>query len=245
MDSDNIDERNAVKDYFGTDLEDLSHAVNYMHWVLDAFRPYLGRTVIEVGAGMGGFSKTVIDGIDPDVFIACEPAPNMFKSLEANLRGARNAVTVKGFLKDAVSLLPHSPDTILYVNVLEHIFHDRRELALAHESLAGDGHVCILVPAHQFLYSRLDKLVGHHRRYSKRELVDAAESAGFRTLKCYYIDFFGIIGWWVLFRLLKQERPDAGRVSFYDRTLVPLMRKMFGTENRFIGKNLVLIGRKA
>jgi SAM-dependent methyltransferase len=134
-------------------------------------------------------------------------------------------------------------DSVVYVNVLEHIEDDRAELALAHRALRPGGHLLVYVPALSFLYSDLDRSVGHFRRYQKKQLVGLARQSGFTVVSARYFDMLGILPWFVVYVLLKKTiRP--GDVSLYDRLVVPVMRSLEGIIAPPIGKNLLLIGRK-
>ncbi|MCB1866418.1 MAG: class I SAM-dependent methyltransferase [Chromatiales bacterium] len=230
-------------EYFGRDLEAMSFAVNYHHWIMDRFRPYVGRHLLEIGAGTGNFSEFLLQS-QPQSLTALEPSSNMFPLLHDRLASHPGAVAINDFFGARHSDLPTTPDTVFYVNVLEHIEDDAAELAYVHESLRTGGHLCIFVPALPWLYGTADAAVGHFRRYRRGELLNRVQDAGFEVLHCRYFDIAGVLPWWLLFRVLRREAVSAGQVDLYDRWIVPVMRRIEGWIPPPIGKNLILVARK-
>ena len=234
--------RNERK-YFGKDLEAMSFAQNYHKWILDEFIPYIGDHVAEVGAGMGNFSDFLLDA-DIKHLVAFEPSDNMFFYLEKKFANNSKVDTINAFFEEKSYRYEDAFDSVCYVNVLEHIEDDAKTLSHAYTALHHKGHVLIFVPALSFLYSNLDKKVGHYRRYSKRELIEVVTSAGFSVKKVKYFDMAGIIPWYIAFVLLKQTTTQSN-VSMYDKLVVPIMKRVERVITPMIGKNLVLVGKKA
>lgn len=232
---------NQMPQYFGKDLEAMSFAGNYHRWILRELRPYLGRSVAEVGAGVGSFSRLILEaGIDR--LKAYEPSQNMYPELQKALGRNPRATAVNAFFGSVST--SECFDSILYVNVLEHIEDDESEIAKAREALNPDGHLLIFVPALSWLYSELDRQVGHFRRYTKPGLVDLTRRAGLRVVKAQYFDVAGIIPWYVNFVLLKNTI-GSGSVSLYDKVVVPVMRNLESLVPPPIGKNVLLVARKS
>lgn len=231
-----------TQEYFGKDLEAMSFAHNYHKWIINEFAPYLGRTMAEVGAGTGNFSQFLLQaGVEQ--LVAYEPSDNMFAQLETQFADVDAVTSVNGFFEDDSNDYLNTFDSVCYVNVLEHIEDDVVALQHAYKTLKVGGHILIFVPALAFLYSELDRKVGHFRRYSKKGLVEVAESAGFVINKTHYFDMLGIVPWYIAFVLLKQTTTEAN-VSLYDKLVVPLASKLEPRLRPFIGKNLVLVGTK-
>lgn len=233
--------------YPGKDLEAMSFAVKYHRWLLDELRPYFGKNIVEVGAGKGSFSEMLLD-TEPDSLSLVEPS-EMFFDLERNISSGINGTRV-GFYHSIFErarseiISQAKPDTIIYVNVLEHIEDDARELDLIHESLADGGRCLIFVPAMRALFSDFDRDLGHFRRYRKAELETRVRDAGFRILKSKFFDLAGVAPWFVKYRILRSRTLGGGAVSLYDNLVVPIMRRVESVIAPPIGKNILLVAEK-
>jgi SAM-dependent methyltransferase len=230
----------AKHDYPGKDLEAMSFAANYHQWILDEFRPYIGKKVAEVGAGSGNFTRMLLQ-TPLDSLVAYEPSSQMFPLLFSAVNGDAKIGTINDFFGDNAE---RDFDSIFYVNVLEHVEDDGAELALMHSKLNTDGHALIFVPALPALLSDFDRNIGHFRRYRKTELTEKISNAGFSIIKIKYFDIAGILPWYINFVLLKKTL-GGNSVAAYDRIVVPLMRKVESRLAPPIGKNLLVIAKKA
>lgn len=227
-------------EYFGKDLEAMSFAINYHKWILSEFFPYLGNSVAEVGAGTGSFSELLLETRIKSLK-AFEPSKNMYPLLEKKLGQYERAEAVNGFFGSTE--VEEQFDTVMYINVLEHIEDDYSELVNAYNALNPNGHLLVFVPALPWLYSNLDKQVGHFRRYIKKDLVLLAQKAKFTIVKAKYFDIAGIIPWYINFVLLKNSI-SSGSVSLYDKLVIPPMRFLEGFIPPLIGKNIILVAKK-
>ncbi len=226
--------------YPGREMETMSIAVNYHRWIVDEFERYLGGRVAEVGAGSGSVTRILLRK-PIESLVAFEPSRNMYPLLEASLRGDGRAKAVNDVF--APGGAGEAFDSIVYINVLEHIEDDRAELACARAALRPGGHVLLFVPALSWLYSDLDRRIGHFRRYSKKGLCRLVEDAGFALARARYFDLAGVIPWYVNFVLLRRSL-EIGSVSHYDRLAVPLVRLMERAVAPPVGKNVLVVGRK-
>jgi SAM-dependent methyltransferase len=228
--------------YVGKDLEAMSFAVNYHKWILEEFRPFLGKKLVEVGAGTGSFSEMLI-AEKPENLALIEPS-EMFNFLEQNISQIETAATVNYYnaiFSEAADNLNAKPDTIIYVNVMEHIEDDTAELKKVYETLETGGHCLIFVPAFMSLYGAFDEKVGHFRRYTKNELEEKARIAGFKIVKSKYFDFVGIFPWYIKYKLLKSDSLESGAVTAYDKFAVPVT-KQFERFLKFpVGKNILTV----
>lgn len=232
--------------YIGKDLEAMSFAPNYHGWILDEFRPYFGEHFVEVGAGTGSFSKLLLRE-DPRTLCLVEPSA-MFESLVRNFSLANDSKVE--FHNRVFSQLPKDsltkqrPDSIFYVNVLEHIEDDRSELKLIYDSLTTGGRCFVFVPALMSLYGEFDRKIGHFRRYGKREIEEKFREAGFKILHSKYFDLAGILPWYLKYRVLRSNSLDRKSVLAYDRLAVPLLRRIEMAVRVPIGKNILVVGEK-
>jgi SAM-dependent methyltransferase len=230
------------KSYYGKDLEAMMFARNYHRWIFDAFSPYLGDAVAEVGAGIGNFSRLILDS-NVKRFIAFEPSENMYPLLIERFSDEDRIEAVHDVLDARSEELENALDCIFYIDVLEHIEDDRKELAVARKTLRPGGWLLVFVPALPWLFSDFDKKIGHHRRYRKKDLFLLAIQSGFEPVHLKFFDFFGIFPWYFFYVLLKKTI-TSDSVRLYDRLIVPVMRKIETTLSPPVGKNLLLAARK-
>lgn len=233
--------------YQGKDLEAMSFAVNYHRWILDEIRPFLGKRIVEVGAGTGSFSEMLL-GERPETLALVEPS-GMFEKLAGRFKdvsGASSLLLVNETFIGAAKTISEDivPDTVVYVNVLEHIEDDRRELEAVYKALSPGGRCVIFVPAFRWLYGEFDRRVGHHRRYTKRELEEKCLSAGFKIERCGYFDIAGVLPWFVKYRIFRSSGLGSGAVTAYDQLAVPVMSRLEHLIPVPFGKNVLAVGKK-
>jgi SAM-dependent methyltransferase len=228
--------------YLGRDLEAMSFAKNYHKWLIDEFKPYFGQSVAEVGAGTGNFSELLMQHIKH--LVAFEPSETMYPLLKERFSENPGVKTINSIFASECSKFEGCLDSIIYINVLEHIENDKQELSCVYKTLRHGGHALIFVPALSFLYSDHDKNMGHFRRYHKKDLVKLVQHIGFNIRKAKYFDLAGIIPWYIAFVLLKKS-VTGGKVSLYDKLAVPLMQKVERFITPPVGKNLLLVIQKA
>jgi SAM-dependent methyltransferase len=233
--------------YVGKDLEAMSFAVNYHRWILDEFRSYLGNDLVEVGAGTGSFTELLLEQ-RPRTLSAIEPS-GMYDMLVQNIAKFRTETAVNAYqaiFTQVASKIKEKnhPDSIIYVNVLEHIEDDAQELATVYETLPPKGRMFIFVPALPALYGNFDREVGHFRRYIKSDLEVKVTAAGFKILKSSYFDIAGIVPWWIKYQVFKASTLDQGTIKLYDKFAVPITRAIESAINPPLGKNILLIASK-
>jgi SAM-dependent methyltransferase len=198
--------------------------------------------VAEIGAGTGNVSRLLLDG-GIGHLTAVEPSPQMYPLLRRTLADEPRAVVLQGRLGGPGAEFEARFDSIVYLNVLEHVDDDAGELRRAWAALRPGGHLCIFVPALQWLYGRLDAEVGHRRRYHRAALGRLVRDAGFDLVRLRYFDAPGVLPWFLFIRLLRRELNGAG-VGAYDRWVVPVARTVERVVPPPIGKNLLCIARK-
>lgn len=235
--------------YTGRELEAMSVAANYHNWILDIFKPHLGRHLVEVGAGLGSFSELILGRHDCKTLSLVEPSREMFEQLRVRAGQMPPTPRVDVYHASFIEAAPlisakHSPDSVIYVNVLEHIEDDESELVAIHHALSAQGRVFIFVPALAWLYGAFDERVGHVRRYTKNDLEERLHRAGFKIIVSSYFDLAGVAPWWIKYRLLKSATMQAGAVRFYDRYIVPSARRFESLIKPPLGKNLIVVAEK-
>lgn len=228
--------------YSGTELEAMAEARNYCRWILDFFAPYLGKRVVEIGAGAGTFSQLLLSTDHPSELVLFEPGANLFPLLQQRF-GNDPRVHLRPSSFDP-SVLDEPVDSIVLVNVLEHILDDDALLLQIRQSLRPGGRVLLFVPALEWNYGSLDKAFEHHRRYSKLVLRKKLEGAGFRVEHARYVNFLGIASWFLAGRVLRQKTLRPRQVRWYDRWIIPWSFKLEKIWEPPIGQSLAAVAVK-
>ena len=234
--------------YAGKDLEAMSFAVNYHRWILSTFEPFLGQRIVEVGAGTGSFSELLLERRLESLSLV-EPSTAMYRQLCERVEELKPSVPVKTyndiFQQVATQIrTSQQPDSILYVNVLEHIEDDVAELGHVANTLEPHGRLFIFVPALQWLHGSYDRQINHFRRYSRSELEKKCVEAGFRVIASKYFDLLGVLPWLVKYRLFQSPNMEPGAVRFYDRRIVPIGKTLEARITPPVGKNILLVAER-
>lgn len=210
--------------YSGSELELFAHAHRWKAYWKQQISPYLGQNIMDVGAGIGSNLALLWQPgarwrcLEPDAAL-CEQIKRTAESLSLTEASCHILNTTLPKLDEQEPLA----DTILYIDVLEHIEHDRRELEEAKKRLKAGGHLIVLAPAHQWLFSPFDAAVGHYRRYQKHTLTHIAPT-GLRQVRCSYLDSAGLFASAANKLILKASEPSTKQIAFWDSTLVPTSR---------------------
>src|SRR5687767_14839576 len=211
--------------YVGNELELFAHARNWKGYWSSVIRPYLRGDVLEVGAGLGANTK-LLCGQTTSVrrWVCLEPDSSLLDVLRKSI----GLSSVEPRLGTVESLdASERFDAILYIDVLEHIPDDAMEIRRAAARLREGGHLIVLSPAHQWLFSPFDRAIGHHRRYTRGSMKQRAEGVdGLRLERCWYLDACGLFASAANKLLLRQAMPTLPQILFWDRVLVRGSRVM-------------------
>jgi 2-polyprenyl-3-methyl-5-hydroxy-6-metoxy-1,4-benzoquinol methylase len=223
-------------------LNQLAELDRYNHWIYEHISHALGRRVLEVGSGTGNITRFLCAG--GREVTATDVVPSYRNELE-RVFGAYPNVRVGKF--DLTAEAPHAfvadPfDSVVCLNVLEHVEDDLFALAQMRALLAPAGKLALLVPAHQFLYGAFDRALGHFRRYEKRELAGKLKAAGFAVREMKFFSLVAALPWLINGRLLKRDHIPAGQANLAN-LLVPLLKleRLIGPP---CGLSLIAIAQK-
>jgi|SRR5579872_2128920 len=198
-------------------LDDLSEAVHYNHWIYGMMEPYLGAKVIEIGCGIGNMTGLLGQGRK---VLGIDIHPGYVQQARLRLKKKKNiSFRVVNMGKRFPSFSGFKPDTIVCINVFEHIQADTRFLKECFKLLPPQGRMLIFVPALPFLFGSMDASYGHFRRYDKEELNSKMTSAGFSVLKCRYLNLLGVLGWWWNGKVLKKPIVPKSQILLYDKII--------------------------
>jgi 2-polyprenyl-3-methyl-5-hydroxy-6-metoxy-1,4-benzoquinol methylase len=174
----------------------------YNNKTMSLVRPCLHGDILEVGAGIGTFINQLSKaGNLTSVEIDRQNLSHLKK------RYSSKAKIGYGDIEKGVYFFPKSKkfDSVISLNVLEHIKDDRAAVKNMYKCLKTGGVCVLLTPAHMFAYGNIDKALGHYRRYTKEGLTEMFIDAGFKIKKCFYFNRLGIFGWYVSGKIFKQK----------------------------------------
>lgn len=213
----------------GSELALFEKARNWKTYWRSVIAPFVHGAVLEAGAGIGANTRLLRE-LPHSRWTALEPDA----ALSAQIEGADEVLT--GTLDD----LPDERrfDTILYIDVLEHIQDDRAELRRAAAHLNDGAHVIVLSPAHNFLFTPFDSAIGHFRRYSRESLRQAAPPE-LALRKLIYLDSAGMLASLGNRLLLQRSMPTESQILTWDRVLVPLSRALDPIFAGRVGKSVL------
>jgi len=230
-------------EYIGSELEIFRHAKNWKDYYGSLIRPFFGRDVLEVGAGLGATTKSLCTGKE-NRWVCLEPDAQMTNEIEEKIKAGALPANCEA-VAQTLSELDESQkfDSILYIDVLEHIEDDRGEVLAAARHLKENGHLIVLAPAHQSLYTPFDKAIGHFRRYNKKSLASLIPDE-LEQVKLIYLDSIGAFASLGNRIALRQSMPTLNQILLWDGKLVPLS-KIFDPLIGFrAGKSVLGIWRK-
>ncbi len=212
-------------EYALRDQQLVSAATRYFQWQAKLTCGEIGKRVVEVGCGIGNFTETLIDlelVVSTDAERACIDQHRLRFSAFPNIESRVVDVEDPAFTE----LRRVRPDSIVCLNVLEHVRDHQLAMRHMESNLESGGTIVLLVPAFPALYGPIDRNLGHHRRYTRREIKHLADGAGLRIRKLIYLNFVGFFGWWVNAHLLVRQEHSEMQIRIFDRYLVPVQSRL-------------------
>ena len=229
--------------YIGNELHLFQHASNWKKYYAKNLKPFIKGDVLEVGAGIGSTTTYLCDGSQRS-WLCLEPDSDLFKELEAktvNKELPALCTCIKGIVSDLKT--DQKFDTILYIDVIEHIEDDNKELTETVKHLNPGGHLIILVPAYHYLFNEFDKAIGHYRRYNKKSLLSVTPG-DMQVEKIFYLDSVGLFASMMNKYFLKQDYPTMKQINLWDKVMVPISKITDRIINYTLGKSLIGVWKK-
>jgi SAM-dependent methyltransferase len=226
--------------YVGRELDLFSRAKNWTAYFSSRLSPFIGRRILEVGAGIGR-NISFLHNDTVETWIGLEPDLELAARLDEEIHKGAFPKTCRVF----VGTLSHIPpdwqfDTILYIDVLEHIDDDAVELTRASRHLVRGGHLIVLAPAHSFLFSPFDSAIGHYRRYNGFSLRSISpKDCVIKAL--FMLDSVGFLASLANRLVLRKSIPSKSQIAFWDGVLVPVSRLIDPVTRFKIGKTIVAV----
>ena len=211
-----------AEDTYGSQiLGRLNRAPRFTKWMADVIRPYVGEKVLEIGAGTGNLTVQLIPRT---LYWVSDVNPLYLHHLE-RVRLDRPYMEVGYTDGEKGESFPKNTkfDTVICLNVVEHLADDLTALTNFRDVLEDQGRAIILVPCGPWLFGSLDEVLGHHRRYTRRQLTDLVERAGFHLEHMLEFNRIGVIAWWLNARLLRRRSFGFWQIKLLN-TLTPVFR---------------------
>jgi ubiquinone/menaquinone biosynthesis C-methylase UbiE len=228
--------------YIGEELDLFAKAKNWKAYLSKNITPLLGTEVLEVGAGMGTNTMFLCPGQHRH-WLCVEPDSTLLARLAQRIDQCADFSPVQTRLGTIESIHDESFDTILYIDVLEHIEDDKSELEIASRLLRPAGMLVVAAPAHQWLYSPFDKAVGHFRRYTKKTLA-AVGPPHLKLEQLHYIDSAGLLASIGNLIFLRRSLPSIKQIQFWDSWLIPIAIRLDSWLRYRVGRTIVGVWKK-
>lgn len=219
-----LSDRIFKPDQYGSELSPrLARAPRYTGWLADVVRPHLGQHVLELGAGVGHLTLSLVPRTE---YCVADPNPLFVRELR-KLDDTRPYLRAEQLDPAAVQQIapPGSFDTVLLQNVLEHVEDDAAVMQRVFAVLQPGGRTVVLLPKGKHLFGSLDRVLGHRRRYTRADVARLAGAAGFRVLSIRGFNRTGSLGWWTNARLLRRKTFGLLQIKLLN-LLVPLLRRL-------------------
>lgn len=232
----------AYEDVGEETLERVGKLNRFNSWMFDVLKPHMGREILEVGCGVGNLTEQMLPYCDRLVGVDVEP--HYIQTVQERF-GDRPGFSAH--LLDLSSEIPTTPqpgtfDTVVCLNVLEHIEDHVTTLRNMKAMLRPGGRLILLVPAFSWLYGTLDEALHHYRRYNPRELRSLLYEMDYEVERLFFLNLFGIFGWYLNGRVLKRTLLPEGQLALYDK-LVPAFRAVETTTGYRMGQSVIAIAR--
>jgi SAM-dependent methyltransferase len=229
--------------YVGSELDLFAKARNWKAYWSRRIDPFLSGDVLEVGAGIGSNTEIMCKGTNGR-WVCLEPDPTMAAELGNNLRGNHGQGRFQNLCGTLQTLDREEKfNTIVYIDVLEHIEDDAEEMRQAAARLRPNGRIIVLSPAHQWLYTPFDSSIGHFRRYDRRSLKKVSPP-DLILEKMFYLDTCGIIASAANQLFLRQSMPSDSQIRIWDRWIVPVSEVIDPVLGYAVGKSIVGIWQR-
>lgn len=220
-------------------LESMSQAGFYNRWTLAKFDKFLKGSILEVGCGIGTFTQTIskygkVTAIDID--------QNLIEKIKNN-RNSNITTGLGDIEKDKYFFKDTMFDTIVCINVLEHIENDTQAIKNMYKVLRKEGIVILLVPSHPILYGEIDKSIGHFRRYTKKDIEQKLEKKEFKILQFKTLNLVGAIGWFISGRIFKNKIVDQSKIKLFN-VVAPFFLRVEDLINPPFGTSFLIIAKK-
>lgn len=215
----------------------MNQAVWYNQWTFKLFKKYISGRILEVGCGIGSFTRMLSE--HNNVY-----AIDIEKTYIDATKNITNVHVGFGDIEKGIYFFKNETfQTLICLNVLEHIENDTKALQNMFELLTSGGRLILLVPSHQFLYGKIDKAIGHFRRYRKKHLRKKLEKIGFQIEFSKRINSLGALGWLLNGRVLHEQVVDQKKLKLFEK-IAPYVLPLENIIEPPIGTSILFVAQK-
>ena len=227
-----------MENYPETATERFDNANFHIRYCLSFIKKYIKGDILEIGAGCGSFTRNYIKTDFKNITLTELDKKNI-QDLNRKFKNFKNVKV----LNTTINKIENEYDTILYLHVLEHIKDDQDEIREATKRLKKGGHLLIMVPAHQKIYSNLDRAVGHYRRYERKFFKE--ELTNLKRVRLFSLDIIGYLLYFLNKIFFKEEIfPSSLKIFIWDKICTPLTAIIDRLTNYNYGKCIIAIYKK-
>lgn len=215
----------------------MQKATNYNQWTFDQFKGFIHGDILEVGCGVGSFTKLITDQSEFESMYCIDISSAAIEHIKK--RNFSKEIKIECI--DLIDVKGEY-DFIVCMNVMEHVEDDMKFFNKLIELLKPGGVLFHLVPSHQFLYSKFDEAAGHFKRYDKDMMKSFDTGENVKLVNQYYFNIIGALGYWAVYKALKSGNINdtEGEIGFFDKYIVPFSRNFLPLKTPF-GISLISI----
>lgn len=215
-------------------------APRYRQWEYDLVRPFLGKSVLEVGSGMGYFAEKLAES-GRERLVLSDTDHRCLELLREKY--ARSGIEIAEVALPGRVDVGAPVESVVAMNVLEHIEDDAQALRDLAAAVTAGGRIILWVPAYMQLYGDFDRKVGHFRRYTPETMRAVVEKAGLRVGYLRAVNLLGGVAWWIAVRSGGAEKPDSRLVWLYDNVVVPTSRTIERVVSPPFGQSILCVAQ--
>jgi SAM-dependent methyltransferase len=225
----------------------ISKADKFNRWMYETIRPFLNGKTLEIGSGIGNISKYALAEQLPLTLSDINPVYKQILQTKfasyASLQGILSIDLIHPDFENVYIDLKEKFDSIFLLNVIEHVAEDDKAIKNCRYLLKPPGNLIVLAPAYQWLFCRLDKELGHYRRYTVRRMTALLRSQEFEIKHKQYFNFAGIPGWLVFGKIFRKKMLGNGEMGAFNN-IVPLVRFIDKLLFKKTGLSIIVTGIK-
>lgn len=229
-------------------LERFANAPAFNEWLYSSISRHCSGRILEIGSGIGNISGLLLKDHSPVMLsdlrqVYCDKLQQRFGN-NPRFEGAVQLDIAEDHFRQKHASLLGSFDTVIALNVVEHIKNDTKAVDNCKQLLKPGGKLIILVPAYQWLFNSFDVELGHFKRYTLKELGKLLTSSGLELAYTRYFNLAGIPGWWLTGSVMKKKVIPGGQLKIFN-LLVPIFRLLDKIVLRKAGLSAIAVGTKS